>query len=62
MILQNDFSPEALIQEIKSFFNNDEKLKQLSDASRKLGKPDAAKKVADLAVSLVTGAQSVRKN
>ena len=37
-------------------------LKQLSDASRKLGKPDAAKKVADLAVSLITGAQSVRKN
>jgi UDP-N-acetylglucosamine--N-acetylmuramyl-(pentapeptide) pyrophosphoryl-undecaprenol N-acetylglucosamine transferase len=61
MILQNDFSPSALIQEIKSFFNNDEKLKQMSDTSRKLGKPDAAKKVADLAVSLTTEAQSVRK-
>ena len=34
MILQNDFSPDVLINEITSFFNNDEKLKQMSDASR----------------------------
>jgi UDP-N-acetylglucosamine:LPS N-acetylglucosamine transferase len=43
----------VLINEITSVLNDSEKLKQMSNSSRSLGKPDAAKKVADLAVSLV---------
>ncbi len=53
MILQNDFSSFVLINEITSLLNDSEKLKRMSNASKSLGKPDAAKKVADLAVSLV---------
>lgn len=53
MILQNHFSAGVFIDELKSLLNDSEKLKQMSAASRSLGKPDAAEKVSDLALSLV---------
>jgi UDP-N-acetylglucosamine--N-acetylmuramyl-(pentapeptide) pyrophosphoryl-undecaprenol N-acetylglucosamine transferase len=53
MILQSDFSSAVFVEEIESFLNNSEKLKHMSEASRKLGKPDAAEKVASLALSLI---------
>jgi len=53
MILQNNFSPAVFIEEIKSLSGNSEKLNEMSAASKALGKPDAAEKVANLAISLV---------
>jgi UDP-N-acetylglucosamine--N-acetylmuramyl-(pentapeptide) pyrophosphoryl-undecaprenol N-acetylglucosamine transferase len=53
MILQNEFTAKTLIQEIKSLSSSPEILQQMSVESKHLGKPDAAEKVADLALSLV---------
>lgn len=53
MILQKDFSAAVFIEEIKSLSGNSEKLNGMSAASKALGKPDAAAKVANLAISLV---------
>jgi UDP-N-acetylglucosamine--N-acetylmuramyl-(pentapeptide) pyrophosphoryl-undecaprenol N-acetylglucosamine transferase len=52
MFLQNEFTARTLIDEIKSLSANPEILDQMSVESKHLGKPDAAKKVADLAISL----------
>jgi UDP-N-acetylglucosamine--N-acetylmuramyl-(pentapeptide) pyrophosphoryl-undecaprenol N-acetylglucosamine transferase len=53
MILQNEFSARTLIEEIKSLSHNPEILEQMSVEAKHLGKPEAAKMVADLALSLV---------
>jgi UDP-N-acetylglucosamine--N-acetylmuramyl-(pentapeptide) pyrophosphoryl-undecaprenol N-acetylglucosamine transferase len=53
MILQNEFSSRTLLEDIKLLSNSPEILDQMSVEAMHLGKPDAAEKVADLALSLV---------
>lgn len=66
MIEQQDLTPEAFAREIENFLNHPENLKRMAEASRELGKPDAAKRVVDLALSLgkehltITGLTNVR--
>jgi UDP-N-acetylglucosamine--N-acetylmuramyl-(pentapeptide) pyrophosphoryl-undecaprenol N-acetylglucosamine transferase len=52
LILQKDFSAETLLRELQTIFTSPDLLESMSKASRQLGKPDAAKSVADLALSL----------
>jgi UDP-N-acetylglucosamine--N-acetylmuramyl-(pentapeptide) pyrophosphoryl-undecaprenol N-acetylglucosamine transferase len=52
MILQKDLSAETLLQEIKEILASPKLLESMSRAAFQLGKPDAAKNVADLAISL----------
>lgn len=60
MILQKDFTPEKLVSELHEFLENPARLSSMSESSKKMGKPDATKRVVDLALSL-TGRSAVRK-
>ena len=60
MILQNAFSSRILIQEIISLSSSPEILEQMSIESRHLGRPEAAQKVADLAISLAKKTEAQR--
>lgn len=52
MIQQQDLTPEIFVKEIEDFLTHPEKLRRMAEASKELGKPDAAKKVVDLALFL----------
>jgi UDP-N-acetylglucosamine--N-acetylmuramyl-(pentapeptide) pyrophosphoryl-undecaprenol N-acetylglucosamine transferase len=52
LIQQQDFTAERLVQELENFMTHPEELQAMAEASRKLGKPDAAQRVVDLALSL----------
>ena len=53
MILQKDLTAESLFGVINELFESPEKLKQMSDASRAMGQPNATNNVVDLAEKLV---------
>lgn len=53
MILQAELTPERLAQELLWLARDAQQLQRMSEASRQLGHPDAAKRVADLAVSII---------
>jgi len=55
MILQKDLTPERLAQELSWFIEHPAEITRMEDASRKLGRPDAAARCVELALSLVTG-------
>jgi UDP-N-acetylglucosamine--N-acetylmuramyl-(pentapeptide) pyrophosphoryl-undecaprenol N-acetylglucosamine transferase len=52
MILQKDLSSDTLLSEIRELFAAPERLKQMSDSSAKLGKPNATADVVQLAMSI----------
>lgn len=52
MILNKDLTAEILSEKISELLNNPDELKKMSDASLKLGKPQAADEIADLILSL----------
>jgi UDP-N-acetylglucosamine--N-acetylmuramyl-(pentapeptide) pyrophosphoryl-undecaprenol N-acetylglucosamine transferase len=52
MILQKDFTPPVLLQQLDFFQDSPAELSRMADASRDLGRPDATKAVCDLALSL----------
>ncbi len=53
MIPESELTPVRLVEEIRHFMNHPEELERMEEAARKLGKPDAAEKIADLIDSLV---------
>lgn len=53
MILDDDLSGDTLSEEIKEFFNNDGLRKEMEMTSRSLGRPDAARQVVDVLMSLI---------
>jgi UDP-N-acetylglucosamine--N-acetylmuramyl-(pentapeptide) pyrophosphoryl-undecaprenol N-acetylglucosamine transferase len=55
MILQKDLTPERLAQELGWFIEHPAEIARMEEASRKLGRPDAAERCVELALSLVTG-------
>ena len=54
MISQNEWKPGRLASEIRFFMERPEELKRMGEAARKLAKPDAAGRIADLAVELAS--------
>jgi UDP-N-acetylglucosamine--N-acetylmuramyl-(pentapeptide) pyrophosphoryl-undecaprenol N-acetylglucosamine transferase len=50
MILQAELTPERLAQELLWLVNDPQQLVRMAEASRKLGHPDAAARVVDLAM------------
>jgi UDP-N-acetylglucosamine--N-acetylmuramyl-(pentapeptide) pyrophosphoryl-undecaprenol N-acetylglucosamine transferase len=55
MILQKDLTPERLAGELEWFLEHPAEIARMEEASRKLGRPDAAERCVELALSLVTG-------
>jgi UDP-N-acetylglucosamine--N-acetylmuramyl-(pentapeptide) pyrophosphoryl-undecaprenol N-acetylglucosamine transferase len=53
LILQNELTPETLLRTVHQFLDSPERLAEMSKASKAMGKPDATKKVVDLALKLV---------
>jgi UDP-N-acetylglucosamine--N-acetylmuramyl-(pentapeptide) pyrophosphoryl-undecaprenol N-acetylglucosamine transferase len=53
MILQKDLTPERLAQELAWFIEHPAEITRMEEASRKLGRPDAAERCVELAMSLV---------
>ncbi len=53
MILQAELTPERLAKELLWLVRDPQQLGRMSEASRKLGHPDAAKRVVDLAMKLI---------
>ena len=58
LILQKDFTPEALLAAVKDFVSFPDRLEAVGKAARTMGKPDATKKIADLALNLVRKKES----
>ena len=52
MILQKDLTPDSLYNEMIEFMESPEKLKQMAAASASMGRPDATKRVVDLAETI----------
>ncbi len=67
LILQKDFTPEALVTTVEEFVSFPDRLEAMGEAARSMGKPNATKQVADLALKLIelnhrgTKAQSEKK-
>ncbi len=53
LILQKDFTPETLVRTIEEFVSFPDRLEAMGEAARAMGKPDATKKIADLALRLM---------
>lgn len=53
MIVQNDLTPERLAGEITRLVENPSEIDRMEEACRKLGRPDAAERAVNLAMSLV---------
>jgi UDP-N-acetylglucosamine--N-acetylmuramyl-(pentapeptide) pyrophosphoryl-undecaprenol N-acetylglucosamine transferase len=53
LIVQKDLTPERLAQELTRLIDNPGEIDKMEEASRKLGRADAAERAVDLAVSLV---------
>ena len=51
--MQKDLTPERLAQELTRLIDNPGEIDKMEEASRKLGRADAAERAVDLAVSLV---------
>lgn len=54
MILQAELTPERLAQELLWLVNDPQQLARMAEASKKLGHPDAAAKVVDLAMKIMS--------
>jgi UDP-N-acetylglucosamine--N-acetylmuramyl-(pentapeptide) pyrophosphoryl-undecaprenol N-acetylglucosamine transferase len=54
MILQAELTPERLAQELLWLVRDPQQLARMADASRKLGHPEAAAKVVDLAIKVLS--------
>ena len=54
MIVQQELTPERLARELEWFIEHPLEIARMEDASRKLGRPDAAERCVELALSLVT--------
>jgi UDP-N-acetylglucosamine--N-acetylmuramyl-(pentapeptide) pyrophosphoryl-undecaprenol N-acetylglucosamine transferase len=52
MILQRDLTPDSLYNAITELMESPDKLKQMSTASASMGRPDATKRVVDLAETI----------
>ena len=50
--MNKDLSPEKIFSIITELFSEPEKLKRMGDASRALGRPDAADTIADMVIGL----------
>lgn len=57
MILQAELTPERLAQELLWLVNDPQQLARMAEASKKLGHPDAAAKVVDLAMKIWVSGQ-----
>jgi UDP-N-acetylglucosamine--N-acetylmuramyl-(pentapeptide) pyrophosphoryl-undecaprenol N-acetylglucosamine transferase len=55
LILQQDLTPERLARELIELSENPKEIDRMEEASRKLGKPDAAERAVDLALSVASG-------
>lgn len=53
MILQAELSPDRLAQELSWHINDPQQLLRMAETAKRLGRPDAAAKVVDLAVSII---------
>ncbi len=53
MILQAELTPERLAKELTWLIHDPHKLSRMAEASRQLGRPDAAKRVVDLAMRIL---------
>jgi UDP-N-acetylglucosamine--N-acetylmuramyl-(pentapeptide) pyrophosphoryl-undecaprenol N-acetylglucosamine transferase len=53
MILQAELTPERMAQELLWLINDPQQLVRMAEASRKLGHPDAAARVVDLAMRVI---------
>lgn len=53
LILQKDFTPGSLIATIEEFMSSPDRLQAMGEAARMMGKPDATKQIADLALRLM---------
>jgi UDP-N-acetylglucosamine--N-acetylmuramyl-(pentapeptide) pyrophosphoryl-undecaprenol N-acetylglucosamine transferase len=53
MIVQQELTPERLAQELRRLIDDPEEIDRMEEASRKLGRPDSAKRAVDLAMSIV---------
>ncbi len=58
MILQAELTPERLAQELQWLARDPQQLIRMAEASRKLGHPDAAARVVDLAMRIVRSPES----
>jgi UDP-N-acetylglucosamine--N-acetylmuramyl-(pentapeptide) pyrophosphoryl-undecaprenol N-acetylglucosamine transferase len=54
MILQAELTPQRLANEISELISSPEQITRMEEASRKLGRPDAAARAVDVAMTLVT--------
>lgn len=54
MILDNDLNGETLSEEIKKLFNNNPLRMEMEKAARSLGRPDAARQIVDILISLLS--------
>jgi UDP-N-acetylglucosamine--N-acetylmuramyl-(pentapeptide) pyrophosphoryl-undecaprenol N-acetylglucosamine transferase len=52
MIPEPELTPDRLAAEVRGFLNHPERLTQIEAAARKLGKPDATQRIADLVMEL----------
>lgn len=52
MILQKDLTVEVLWKELETLMTSPQSLEAMSEASKKMGKPDATQRIVDLALSL----------
>jgi UDP-N-acetylglucosamine--N-acetylmuramyl-(pentapeptide) pyrophosphoryl-undecaprenol N-acetylglucosamine transferase len=58
MILQAELTPERLAKELLWLINDPPKLGRMAEAGKRLGHPDAAQRVVDLAMGMVRGEES----
>src|SRR5215510_14149788 len=58
MILQAELTPERLAKELLWLVRDPQQLGRMAEAGKSLGRPDAAKRVVDLAMRIVGGAES----
>ncbi len=57
MILQAELTPERLAKELLWLVRDPQQLGRMAEASKSLGRPDAAQRVVDLAIRIVSGAE-----
>ncbi len=58
MILQAELTPERLAKELLWLVRDPQQLGRMAESSKSLGRPDAAKRVVDLAVKIVSSGES----
>lgn len=54
LLPQANLTPKLLEQQIKSFYDDKDKLTEMANASKRIGRPTAAKTIADLALELTS--------